>query len=505
MLSFEPRRQGWLSPHFLETAVTEINEKLLDTQLAELEEARAWSPRLVSKLENHIRTGDDDALFRINPVGFAATRELSETEVVDLFLHASAVGLFDISWIILCPLCSCVINSFQALRNLGSHCRCSMCHVDFIAELEEMIAVTFTVCPAIRRITYHDPDSLPVGDYNYRYRSTMEGLTPDGTPFTVLKEKGTKALDYLEPESTTSMQVAVESGLLIGYSPDSDTNFLFSVNNSLSCADSVVSIICDGDVCDPANGTVPPGTVTFKIHNTSSKRRAFGIINLPEGWERPPLHFAPFLTGKQLLTTQTFRDLFHSEVTSEGLGIKNITLLFTDIKGSTALYDRIGDLNAFALVEQHFERLHDVAVRNEGAIIKTIGDAVMAAFRTPEHAVRAALEMREEIAADNRGSEERKLILKIGMHEGAAIVVTLNDRLDYFGQTANIAARVQNLADADEIVLTKDVYEIAAVKRLLEPFKLKTEKARLKGLHEEIPVYRVQRSSAETASTELIG
>lgn len=485
--------------------MTEINEKFLDTRLAELEGASAWSPRLVSKLENHIRTADDDALFRINPVGFAAQRELSETEVVDLFLHASAVGLFNMSWIILCPLCSCVINSFRALRNLGSHCRCSMCHVDFVAELEEMIAVTFTISPVIRRITYHDPDSLPVDDYNYRYRSTMEGLIPDGTPFTVLKEKGTKTLAYLEPKSTTSMQVSVEDGLLIGYSPDSDANFLFAVNNSLPGTDSVVSIVCDGEVCDPANGTVPSGTVTFQIDNTSSKRRAFGIIILPEGWERPPLHFAPFLTGKQLLTTQTFRDLFRSEVTSEGLSIKNITLLFTDLKGSTALYAQIGDLNAFALVEQHFERLHDIAVRNEGAIVKTIGDAVMAAFRSPEQAVRAALEMREEIAADNRGSEERELILKIGVHTGAAIVVTLNDRLDYFGQTANIAARVQNLADADEIVLTMDVHEITAVKQLLEPFKVKTEKARLKGLHEEIPVYRVQRSSAKTSSPELIG
>jgi class 3 adenylate cyclase len=480
----------------LETAMTEINEKLLDERLGELEAARAWSPRLISKLENDIRMADDAALFRINPLGFAVERKLSETEVVDLFLHASAVGLFNMNWIILCPLCSCVINSFRALGNLNGNCRCTMCHVDFVAELDDMIAVTFTVSPTIRRITYHDPEFLPVGDYNYRYRSTMEGLIPDGTPFTVLKERGTKALAYLEPESTTSIQVAAGDGLLVGYSPDGDVSFLFAVNNSLPSADGVVSIVCDGEGCDPADGTVPPGTVTFQISNTSSKRLAFGIIILPEGWERPTLHFAPFLSGKRLLTTQTFRDLFRSEVTSEGLGVKDITVLFTDLKGSTALYDQIGDLNAFALVEQHFERLHDVVVRNDGAIIKTIGDAVMAAFRNPEHAVRAALEMREEIAADNRGSEERELILKIGMHKGAAIVVTLNERLDYFGQTVNIAARVQNLADADEIVLTMDVYEIAAVRQLLEPFKVETEKARLKGLQEEIAVYRVTQISA---------
>ena len=149
---------------------------------------------------------------------------------------------------------------------------------------------------------------------------------------------------------------------------------------------------------------------------------------------------------------------------SEGLGVKDIALLFTDLKGSTALYDRIGDLNAFALVQQHFDRLQDVTVRHNGAIIKTIGDAVMAAFLKPADAVQAALEMRSEIASFNERQPDKALILKIGVHKGAAIAVTLNDRLDYFGQTVNIAARVQNLADADEIFVSQDVYDAAGVR-----------------------------------------
>ena len=473
--------------------MAEISEKLLDERLAALEAARAWSPRLVSKLESHIRVADDAALFRINPVSFAAEKDLSETEVIDLFLHAAAVGLFEINWIIICPLCSCVIESFRALRNIDSHCRCTACHIDMVAELDDMIAVTFTVSPAIRRTAYHDPDTLPVADYSYRYRATLEGLIPDGTPFTVVKEMGTQALTYLEPGVTTSMEIAVEDGVLFGYCVNGEANLLFTVDTALPAAHSVVSIGCDDGGCDPANGTVPPGNVTFEIENATSRRLALGIAALPAGFERPPLHFAPFLSGKRLLTTQTFRDLFRSEVTSQGLGIKDITLLFTDLKGSTALYDRIGDLDAFSLVQQHFDRLQDVAVRNDGAIIKTIGDAVMAAFRDPAHAVRAALDMREEVRAANRGSEGRELVLKIGVHKGAAIAVTLNDRLDYFGQTVNIAARVQNLADADEIFLSKDVYETATVKELLAPFRVEPQNARLRGVHVDIPVYRVQR------------
>ena len=107
-------------------------------------------------------------------------------------------------------------------------------------------------------------------------------------------------------------------------------------------------------------GTVAPGKVTFELTSVAKKRFAFGVMQLPPGVDRPPpLHFAPFLSGKRLLTTQTFRDLFRSEVIRghEGIGVKDIALLFTDLKGSTALYDRIGDLNAFALVQQHFDRL----------------------------------------------------------------------------------------------------------------------------------------------------
>ena len=473
--------------------MVEINEKLFDERLAALEAARAWSPRLVSKLESHIRAADDAALLRINPVGFAAEKGLSEAEVIDLFLHAAALGLFEMTWILICPDCSCVIDSFRALKNLRSHCRCTHCHLDLVAALDDMIAITFTVDPAIRRITYHDPQTLSAEDYLFRYRSANEGLIPDGTPFVKVREMLMRGLAYIEPGKTTALEIVAEAGALHGSSSDSDAGILFIVDPALPPAEQRIAVRLDLEFSTPDAGTVAAGKVIFELSNVADKRVEFGILQLPPGVDRPPpLQFAPFLSGKRLLTTQTFRDLFRSEVTSEGIGIKDITLLFTDLKGSTALYDRIGDLNAFSLVQQHFNRLHDVAVRNDGAIIKTIGDAVMAAFREPAHAVRAALQMRDEIADDHRGSTGRELILKIGVHNGAAIAVTLNDRIDYFGQTVNIAARVQNLADADEIILSKDVYDTASVKQLVAPFRVVPQNASLRGVHEDIPVYRVQ-------------
>src|SRR6185437_9344094 len=108
--------------------------------------------------------------------------------------------------------------------------------------------------------------------------------------------------------------------------------------------------------------------------------------------------------------------------------------------------------------------------------------AIMAAFLTSADAVQAALDMRSEIAAFNEHQHDKALILKIGVHRGAAIAVTLNERLDYFGQTVNIAARVQNLADADEIFVSQDVYDATGVKDELAGYSVESKSAQLRGV-----------------------
>ena len=104
--------------------------------------------------------------------------------------------------------------------------------------------------------------------------------------------------------------------------------------------------------------------------------------------------------------------------------------------------------------------------------------------------------MRDEIASFNRSQPNRELILKIGVHKGAAIAVTLNDRLDYFGQTVNIAARVQNLADADEIYISEDVHEAEGVGAALQGFAVERHVAKLRGVHQDLPVLRIAPAEA---------
>lgn len=159
---------------------------------------------------------------------------------------------------------------------------------------------------------------------------------------------------------------------------------------------------------------LPPGKIVLEFENLTDKKGSIIILNLAEDHPKLPVQFDPFLSGKRLLCTQIFRELFRSETIqgTEGIGVKDITILFTDLKGSTALYERIGDLKAFSLIRQHFDSLGKVVNGYKGAIVKTIGDAVMATFLNPLDGINSALEMLKEIEYFNQEQGSEDLILK---------------------------------------------------------------------------------------------
>jgi class 3 adenylate cyclase len=203
----------------------------------------------------------------------------------------------------------------------------------------------------------------------------------------------------------------------------------------------------------------------------------------------------PFLTAKQLLTTQTFRDLYRTDTLSveQKLKIMSLTFLFTDLKGSTELYERVGDLVAYDLVNAHFKILTDIIASESGAVVKTIGDAVMATFPEADLAISAALRMRESMRELNERRQGQDLILKIGIHEGPCLAVHLNDRQDFFGQTVNIASRVQELATDDTIFVSRTVVEPVKSVQLLASRGIRPEPQQrtLRGIGGRMPVFAI--------------
>ncbi len=474
---------------------TRIDEQRLETLLAALEAARPWSPRLVSKLEVLIRAGSEEELFRINPLRFAAERGLAPDETIDLFLHAAALGLFQMDWLLLCPICSCVVESLSSLTGVTSGYHCKLCHADHATALDAFVAVKFTVAPDIRALAYHQPAELPVHDYCFRYRLSEDGLGPSGVPMVQTMQAGLKALSYLPAGTTTQVAFAAERGPLFVFDADSEAGFELAVTGAPVTEPQRLAVLSTGSALTPATSEVAPGPVTMAVTNTDHRRGMVGVVVLPPDYEHAPLRFAPFLSGKDLLNSRTFRELFRSELIrgTEGLGVRDLTVLFTDLAGSTALYARIGDLNAFALVQQHFDALERITAAHRGAVVKTIGDAVMASFPTPAEAMHAALDMLAATDRLNAGPYGRAVVLKIGVHRGAVIAVTLNERLDYFGQTVNIAARLQDSAGPDEICLSAPVHDYPGVAELLAACRVNSETSRFRGMDHEMPAFRVCR------------
>ena len=255
----------------------------------------------------------------------------------------------------------------------------------------------------------------------------------------------------------------------------------------------------DGQRFISALAAVPPGPVVVEVENTGTERGSLLLINWPPEivalTVKPALDFEPYMSGGTLLARQTFRRLFRSERVDEeeGLGIRQVTFLFTDLKGSTAMYERLGDLNAYALVREHFALLGAVVQEHSGAVVKTIGDAVMAVFSRPTDALSAALHILQEIERYNREHGEPGIILKIGAHCGPSIAVTLNENLDYFGQTVNVAARVQSLADAGEICISEALYTAPGIGDLLTGHKVIEFASPLRGVEGNASVYRIVR------------
>jgi class 3 adenylate cyclase len=238
-----------------------------------------------------------------------------------------------------------------------------------------------------------------------------------------------------------------------------------------------------------------PGPLRMAIENQTERRVIPSVWVLSDKMAAIIGRRKPFLTAKRLLSNQTFRDLYRADALDidQRLKILSLTFLFTDLRGSTALYERVGDLAAYDLVRSHFQVLHDIVAAESGAVVKTIGDAVMATFSTPDRAVAAALRMRDGMRALNADRGHEDLLLKIGIHEGPCLAVNLNDRQDYFGQTVNIASRVQNLAESHAIFATEPVVENANSAEILAKAGLvpTPQHLQLKGVTERVKIYEI--------------
>jgi len=408
-------------------------------RLVETVEASGNGHGLAGRLAALVSGGQDADVERIRPLALARRWAVAERDAIEVCLQSVRDGMLESRWDILCPRCRGAQITATALDRLPTRAHCESCNIGYDRDFARNVELSFHPAPSVRPV--------------------LEGefclFGPMSTPHVFAQLR-------LEPGERRALPADLAPGA-----------WRFRTLEPGGQAD--VTVGDDG---------IPAATVTADGVE-AGRASAGGQLVLENRDTRPRIVVVEArrwvedaLTAQRVTTMQAFRDLFAGDVLRPGdeVAIAQIALLFTDLSGSTALYERIGDAAAYRLVREHFAFLAGTIRAHDGAIVKTIGDAVMAAFAEPADAVRAAVAVQAEVAGFNRQQQAAAqegaprgdgIAIKMGVHAGPCIAVTLNDRLDYFGQMVNLAARLQGLAGSGEVLLSGALADDPKVREVL--------------------------------------
>jgi class 3 adenylate cyclase len=414
----------------------------------------------VNRLLDYFVTAPDDAVSTMRPFVLADRWGLDRMEVLRVFLYATRIGLLDMRWDVLCPNCRVAKVQAGTLGELEREAHCDTCNIRYDVNFDEAVELRFTPNQAVRE-TYEATYCIG-GPFQTPHIVAQLDVAPGETRAVDLADFAPGHYRWRTRQRAERGRVEiVEAGPL----------------------DPVVIRL------DQAGGDAPvvlaPGA-SLRLDNPGPTPLLVMLEH--DGWGNDRVSAA-------LVTAlQEFRTLFSSQVLAPGLnvGVRNLTVLFSDLKDSTTLYERVGDSPAYASVRDHFAIMTTAIGAHRGAVVKTIGDAVMAVFYTPADAVAAGLAIQAGIAAYNAQSDHEPLTVKLGLHRGPCIAINANDVLDYFGTTVNIAARVQGTSEGDDLILSEAVYSDPAAAAELSDYGVEPFTARLKGLSQEFTLYRVR-------------
>jgi class 3 adenylate cyclase len=404
---------------------------LLDSQRRKLL-ADGADASSVARLVETIETADEFTLARLRPYALADAWGIARRDALELCLKATRAGLLDLRWELLCPLCRGASESATTLRDVSASLHCDSCNIDFMVNFDRSVEVIFRPNAAVRRVEVRE---FCVGGPQVTPHIVVQQLVPAGA--------SREVAPILEEGRHRLRTQSLNGGQFILVSNDGADSLTLRADGSWS-----------ND--EPRLNTRP----VITLENATDAEQLFILERMAWGDSAA--------TAAEVTALQLFRDLFSTEALRPGdqINVGQMTILFTDLRGSTRLYREIGDAVAFGTVMNHFDVLREAVAREGGSIVKTIGDAVMAVFPRPAPALRAIMRAQEQLASPTAGA--RPLTVRAGIHTGPCIAVTLNERLDYFGSNVNIAARLEPLSTGADCVITSDVCRDPEVAEMLE-------------------------------------
>lgn len=413
-------------------------------------------PTISEKICRYILDTPDIELLKMKPARISRFIQEDKKKVLEFFLRGTNSGVFDMNWDILCPDCKGSAASLRKLNELPDDVHCSSCNIDYGPDFDRNVEITFTPNPTIRTV---------IGGI-----FCMGG--PGNTPHILTQLR-------VKQNSERIVELDLKIGTYRIFSPQKKNSIRIIVSEGGS----------DNDLIEytDENGVheVQPGSIKFIFINNYDYEISIKIEDAA--------YLTEIISASEITAMQEFRYQFSKEVLRKGqeISIKSISILFTDLKGSTAFYNQKGDTYAYKIVSDHFDILFQNVDKYNGAIVKTIGDAIMAVFIHPLDAIKYSFAVQAEVQKYNLSAGEEILKLKIGIHYGPSLVVNMNDRLDYFGTTVNLAARTEGQCTGNDIVITKKIYDIPEVSEYLEEKNIEFFESSLKGFNDAYSMVRI--------------
>lgn len=422
------------------------------------------APDLARRLADHVREADDVDVARIRPYELADAWGVPGRDVLAACLRAVSAGMLELRWEVVCPSCRTAADTLPSLSQLGEHASCQLCDIELVVDLDQAVEATFSPTRAVREV---DAGPYCVGG-------------PARTPHVV-------AQAILPPRDRATLIAPQEEGahrLFVRGGATRRVDVRAGAPSTLRVPTASLERTASGEPL-----AIAPGGALEIVSDAKDETH----VKLERSaWSRKAA------TAREVTAMPGFRKQFSSDTLRPGIALKvsRVGLFFSDLTGSTALYSEAGDAAAFKLVQDHFEVVTAILEKGGGTLVKTIGDAVMAAFGDDVEGLVASLEILRAFEAFRaHGALHGRTHIKLGVFAGPCYVITANGVLDYFGQTANIAARLQGEARSGELVVEASLADHAIEVGALDPTLVRERyAATLKGVDRPLQVARISLS-----------
>ncbi|MBW3540416.1 MAG: protein kinase [Planctomycetes bacterium] len=387
----EPDADPFEPPVELSAAAMRRLERGLDALLD-----RELPPALVERFGAFLAEAPPQEVSRIRPLALARRLGLDGEQLLTACLYATRDGLLTLLWDILCPVCRIPSEMKHTLQAMETHGRCEACHTEFELDFANSIELVFRAAPELR--------DCETGVYCLG--------SPAHSPHVAAQLR-------LAPRDRAEVELRLEEGAYRLRGPQ--LPFTVDVRVDAAATAGRLELDLEQGASVGAPRALAPGRQHFLFENPTDREL---LVRVERTADR-----VDAVTAARAAATPLFRELFPDECLAPGrlIGVAHVTLLATRLVDAGELYRSLGDARAFEQIREHFDEIESVVQKEGGSLVKSVGDGVLAVFREPCGALRAALQLAHEHG-------ER---LGVCVHRGSAMVATINDLLDYFGSAVN--------------------------------------------------------------------